>query len=223
MSKLTEIEELECRKLHSLYIAKVESDKANNREVLDQAKIGTALGISQSRVSQIMTGYSKVTPENALIFSRLLDCSVKDFSPRINALLSGTPVYQISIIEGSEEEIAQAGKEMAQGITPKLKNGNSISYPGNCSEDVRAFVVDSTAMEPELREGSYAYVDPGLQPSSGESVAIVKDERLIFAQYIGNGTYELCNHKFPDRVFKLKGEDVEVGVVIGTFMQRVRQ
>tara|TARA_R100001126_G_C4855385_1_gene164350 strand:- start:506 stop:1189 length:684 start_codon:yes stop_codon:yes gene_type:complete len=225
MPKLTEEQIREKVKLHNIYVNKVEAQKARGEKPIDQEQISVVLGLTtQSRVSQIMSSRpnsSPLTPEQALVFARLLDCQVKDFSPRINALLSGTPTHQISIIEGSETEIVKAARQMAAGKKITIRNGSSISYPGNCNTEVRAFIVNSTAMEPELKEGCYAYVDPTIEISSGNSVCLVKDDSVVFAKYIGNETYELTNPKFSDRVFKLGGADVEVGVVIGTFVPMV--
>ena len=227
MPKLTEEQIREKVKLHAIYVNKVETQKARGEKPIDQEQIRIVLGLkTQSRVSQIMSSRpnsSPLTPENALVFARLLDCQVQDFAPRINALLSGTPVHQISIIEGSETEIAKAARQMAAGKKITTKNGRSISYPGNCSTEVRAFVVDSEAMQPELTEGCFAYVDPTIESSSGNAVCLVQNDKLVFAKYIGNSTYEFTNKKFKDRVFKLKGKDIEVGVVIGTFVPMVDQ
>ena len=225
MSQLTDEQVQECAKLHALFIARREDQNARNEKPISQESIAHVLGVNQSRVSQIMStrkDSSPISPENALVFARLLDCTVDKFSPRIAALLSGTPVYQVPIVEGTSQQIVKVARQMCRGETPAVGAArNFISYPGQCAVEVRGFEIDSQAMEPMLSQGSYAYVDPTIEVSSGNAVCLVRDDKVVFATYIGEETYEYENKKFSDAVFKLKGKDCVVGVVIGCFKEFV--
>jgi hypothetical protein len=140
----TKEEKQECLRLNNLYKNKVAGQIANNQTPIDQVMIGVAIGqiegkgpIDQSRVSQILTGYSKITVERAIVFSRIIGCEIKDFSPRIATLLSGIPVLEkqekVVVVEGNSKEISAVASKIAQGKKPKLKTmkpeGSAIQAP----------------------------------------------------------------------------------------------
>ena len=80
MSQLTDEQVQECAKLHALFIARREDQNARNEKPISQEAIAHVLGVNQSRVSQIMStrrDSSPISPENALDFARLLDCTVE--------------------------------------------------------------------------------------------------------------------------------------------------
>jgi hypothetical protein len=228
----TKEEKQECLRLNNLYKNKVAGQIANGETPIDQLMIGEAFGsiegkgpIDQSRVSQILTGYSKITVERAIIFSRIIGCEIKDFSPRIASLLSGISVSNkrerlIVVIEGSSKEVSAAAKKIAQGKKPKIKTDvKRLSYPGHCSLETKAFYVDGPQMEPGLTIGSYAFVDPTEELKTGDSVAIIRKDRLTFAEYMGADYFEFSNPKFAEKPF-LVPLDCIVGPVIGIYINK---
>ena len=202
----TNEEKQECLRLNNLYKNKVAGQIANNKTPIDQVMIGVAIGqvegkeaIDQSRVSQILTGYSKITVERAIVFSKIIGCEIKDFSPRIATLLSGIPVLEtqekVVVVEGNRKEITAVASKIAQGKKPKLKpEARRLGYPGTCSVDTKAFFVDGPQMEPDIAVGSYAFVDP-------------LDE------------IEFTNPKFSEKPFTVP-LDCVVGPVIGIFINK---
>jgi len=217
---------LESLRLAKLYKDLVSDQIAKDEIPIDQEMLGEELGVSQSRISQLMTGHSVMTAEQAIIFSRVIGCKIEDFSPRISALLKGVAVTKssnrIAVINGSTKEVVAAAKKMADGKPPKLGEVvERVSYPYECSKEVRAFVVDSEALEPEVKANSIAYVDPTLEPCSGDLVALIRNNKVVFAKFIGDATYETINPKFPERIFTLTGNDRVVGVIIGDFRERI--
>jgi len=227
----TNEEKQECLRLNNLYKNKVAGQIANNQTPIDQVMIGVAIGqvegkeaIDQSRVSQILTGYSKITVERAIVFSRIIGCEIKDFSPRIATLLSGIPVTEkqekVVVVEGNRKEISAVASKIAQGKKPKLKpEARRLGYPGTCSVDTKAFFVDGPQMEPDLAVGSYAFVDPLDEIVIGDSVAVVRNDKLTFAQYMGAEFYEFTNPKFAEKPFTVP-LDCVVGPVIGIFINK---
>ena len=223
MAKLSDEQKLECQRLHNLYLQTRESQKARNEDLIDQAKIAQVLGVNQSRVSQIMStrdDSSAITPENALIFARLLNCEVKDFSPRIAVLLEGASTKIVPVVTGSRSDKVSAARQMARGEVAMTKNGKTLHYPGSCGEEVRAFEVETEVMEPDLRRGEFAFVDPTIRDGSGDTFMLIRNDDITYAKSIGSNTYEQTNKKFKDTVFQLSGDDVVVGCVIGTFQER---
>ena len=228
----TREEKQECLRLNNLYKNKVAGQIANNQTPIDQVMIGEAFGsiegktaIDQSRVSQILTGYSKITVERAIVFSTIIGCEIKDFSPRIAALLSGISVSNkrerlIVVVEGSSKEVSEVAKKIAQGKKPKIKNDvKRLAYPGHCSLETKAFYVDGPQMEPALTIGSYAFVDPLEELETGDSVAIIRKDRLTFAKYMGADYYEFANPKFAAKPFTVP-LDCVVGPVVGIFINK---
>tara|TARA_R110001606_G_scaffold86701_1_gene196191 strand:- start:545 stop:1240 length:696 start_codon:yes stop_codon:yes gene_type:complete len=228
----TQEEKQECLRLNALYKNKVAQQIANGEQPIDQQMIGEAFGviegkdpIDQSRISQILTGYSKITIERAIVFSSIIGCEIEEFSPRIASLLKGISVSPkrqrlVSVIDGSSSEVSAVAKKIAQGKKPKIKDGSKqIAYPGHCSLETRAFYVDSPQMEPFLSIGSYAFVDPSEELKTGDQVAIVRDDRLLFAGYMGAGYFEYSNPKFAEKPF-LVATDCVVGPVIGIYIER---
>jgi phage repressor protein C with HTH and peptisase S24 domain len=223
MAELSPEQKLECQRLHNLYLQTREAQKARNEDLIDQAKIAQILGVNQSRVSQIMStrdDSSAITPENALIFARLLNCEVKDFSPRIAVLLEGASTKIVSVVTGSRSDKVSAARQMARGEVAMTKNGKTLHYPGSCGDQVRAFEVETEVMEPDLRMGEFAFVDPTIQDGSGDTFMLIRNDDITYAKSIGGNTYEQTNKKFKDTVFELSGDDVVVGCVIGTFQER---
>ena len=224
-------EKQECLRLNNLYKNKVAGQIANGETPIDQLMIGEAFGsiegkgpIDQSRVSQILTGYSKITVERAIIFSRIIGCEIKDFSPRIATLLSGIALSKrerlIVVIEGSNKEVSTAAKKIAQGKKPKINpDAKRLAYPGHCSLETRAFYVDGPQMEPDLSIGSYAFVDPTEELKTGDSVAIIRKDRLTFAEYMGADYFEFANPKLAEKPF-LVPLDCIVGPVIGIYINK---
>ena len=200
----TKEEKQECLRLNNLYKNKVAGQIANGEVPIDQLMIGEAFGsiegkgpIDQSRVSQILTGYSKITVERAIVFSAIIGCEIKDFSPRIATLLSGISVSNkrerlVAVVEGSSKEVSAVAKKIAQGKKPKIKTDvKRLSYPGHCSLETKAFYVDGPQMEPSLTIGSYAFVDH----------------------------FEFSNPKFAEKPF-LVPLDCIVGPVIGIYINK---
>jgi len=228
----TKEEKQECLRLNNLYKSKVAGQIANGEVPIDQLMIGEAFGslegkqrVDQSRVSQILTGYSRITVERAIIFSNIIGCEIKEFSPRIANLLSGISVNNnrerlIVVIDGSSKDVSEVAKKIAQGEKPKIKDSyKRIAYPGHCSLETKAFYVDGPQMEPDLAIGSYAFVDPTEELKTGDQVAIVREDRLLFAQYMGAGYFEFSNPKFSEKPF-LVPENCVVGPVIGIYVNR---
>ena len=228
----TEEEKQECLRLNNLYKNKVAGQIANNETPIDQVMIGELFGsiegkppIDQSRVSQILTGYSKITVERAIVFSNIIGCEIKEFSPRIATLLSGISVSNkrersVAVVEGSWKEVATVAKKIAQGKSSKTKTDvKRLAYPGHCSEETRAFYVDGPQMEPDLTIGSFAFVDPTEELKTGDSVAIIRHDRLTFAEYMGADYFEYSNFKFAEKPF-LVPLDCVVGPVIGIYINK---
>ena len=223
MPKLSQEQKLECQRLHNIYLQTRESQKAKNEDLIDQAKIAKVLGVNQSRVSQIMSvreDSSAISPENALIFARLLKCEVKDFSPRLAVLLEGARTKIVPVVTGSSADKVSAARQMARGEVPMTRNGKTLHYPGTCGSEVRAFEVETEAMEPDLRRGEYAFIDPTIQDGSGDTFMLIRNDDITFAKSIGGGTFEQSNKKFPETVFQLAEGDAIVGCVIATFQER---
>tara|TARA_Y100000310_G_C20622938_1_gene784314 strand:- start:785 stop:1477 length:693 start_codon:yes stop_codon:yes gene_type:complete len=227
----TQEEKRECLRLNNLYKNRVAGQIAHNETPIDQTMIGVAIGqiegkppIDQSRISQILTGYSRLSVERAIVFSRIIGCEIKDFSPRIATLLAGVPVVdkqeRVVVVEGTKKEISAAATQIARGKKLKTKKGaRRLAYPGHCSLETRAFYVDEPQMEPELTVGSFAFVDPLESLETGDSVAIIRADRLTFARYMGGDYYEVSNPKFAEKPFTVPPECV-VGPVIGIFLNK---
>ena len=225
----TQEQKRECLRLNNLYKNKVADQIANNETPIDQVMIGAAIGkmegkspLDQSRVSQILTGYSKLTVERAIVFSDIIGCEIEQFSPRIAKLLSGIPVFKkqerVIVVEGNGKDVI--AKKIASGKKPKFKDDvRRLSYPGICSDDTKAFQVESPHNEPDLPVNSYAFVDPQEEIRKNDHVALVQDDKLIFATYIGADYYEFSNSNFQEKPFEVQ-LDFVVGPVVGVFITK---
>lgn len=227
----TKEQKQECLRLNNLYQNKVAEQKLKNEEPIDQVMIGKAIGkmegkgpLDQSRVSQILTGYSKLTVERAIVFSDIIGCEIEQFSPRIAKLLSGIPVFKkqekVIVVEGNGKDVTAVALKIAAGKKPKFKDDvRRLSYPGICSDDTKAFQVDSPHNEPDLPVNSYAFVDPQEEIIKGDHVALVRNDKLMFATYIGADFYEFSNSKFQEKPFEVP-TDCVVGPVVGIFVTK---
>lgn len=75
--ELTQEEKAECAALKDIYVAKRAQLK------LTQEDIANELGISQGAVSMYFSGRNAINLEFALKISKLLQCNIRDFSPRL--------------------------------------------------------------------------------------------------------------------------------------------
>ena len=218
----TEQQLQECRKLNRLYKIRVAGQVSRGDKPLEQVDIANTLGVSQSRVSQILTGFSAINLERAIIFAQHIGCEVAEFSPRLAALAQGYPVVgvtdkDIALVEGTNKEVTTLVRKMAAGtLTARAKaTPEHISFPASHSANTFAFKIASDAMSPSLNAGVLAVVDCDVSPEPGDDAALLRQEKLTFARWMGEGHCELVNPKFKNSVFQLTKKDAVIGKVIG--------
>jgi transcriptional regulator with XRE-family HTH domain len=217
----TEQQLQECRKLNRLYKIRVAGQISKGDKPLEQADIANTLGVTQSRVSQILTGFSAINLERAIIFAQHIRCEVAEFSPRLAALAQGIPVLRvtdqdITVVVGTHKEITTLVRKMAAGTLSGAKaTFDHISFPAPHSANTFCFKIASDAMAPSLRAGVLAVVDCDVSPEPGDDAALLRQEKLTFARWMGEGHCELVNPKFKNSVFQLTKKDAVIGKVIG--------
>lgn len=120
-AKVTPEQVEECRKLRELYDQRIA--KIGKKNMPSQERIGEDYGIgSQSMVGHFLGGRSALTLDAAVSFSRLLECDVADFSPRLAAKQHELTLAAKEPIAGqgsTASDVAEAIRLSIQAIAEK--------------------------------------------------------------------------------------------------------
>lgn len=192
---------------------------------LTQQDVAKFVGVSRVSVSQWETGETAPKGENLLSIANFLHCSPQwlmsgDEEPEEPSF---TYVKQDSH-HGISTSFPLINWEQAANWPQPASNVASLKrYPClvPCSKHTFVLKVQSISMQPKFEEGSFIFVDPEVEPSSGKYVVVRQPGRdeVIFRQLLVEGSQKFLqptNPDWPEKIIAIDEGTQIVGTVIFT-------
>lgn len=203
--------------------ARAERERAGGE--LSQKSLAKALDVTPAAVSKWMNGAMEVPIDRAVEIAHLFGCAVADFAPQHAATLEAASlgvsiadtmahksVPYVRILDKELEEAVKA--KSLKDIKDKLGNYEFLHLPQPHSASTLAFDVTSEAMAPMMPPQSVAFVDMEQEPEIGKPMAYVRDNKIRFALYKGDGIAHVTAPDWPTPTFELTEDDLVVGKVV---------
>lgn len=173
---------------------------------LSQAELAKLADTSQQTVDRIERGrveHSRALPR----IRQVLDIPNEGFNPdRFNEAVHaleqrGQESYKRFMEEGKVVSALAAGGRIpiyapGDGTGLRLMNAVSRGYPVEFTEGAYGLVMFGTEMEPALRNGEIAIINPNLPPLWQSEVAVVVDGKPIIRTLVGETETEWTLHQW---------------------------
>lgn len=216
--------EKHAKMLKAAYL-RARTDKERAGGELSQKSLAKALDVSPAAVSKWMNGAMEVPIDRAVEIAHLFGCAVADFAPQHSATLEAASLgvsvadtmahKSVPYVKILTKEIKAAVKAKSlKKIKDRLGNYEFLHLSQPHSESTLAFDVLSEAMAPMMPTKSVAFVDIEQEPEIGKPMAYVREGKVRFALYKGDGIAHVTAENWPNPTFELLENDLVVGKVI---------
>lgn len=189
---LTAEQKLECEKLRAIWDAKKDELDLTQQKVGEEFKKEGG-GISQGAVGHYLSGRSALNLRAAVIFARLLNVKVSEFSPRLAEELGGPvesvtddddlppgmvtiPSKKIKLIATVEEEGYIVDYEDDKDVVPLYYRKDWLDKKGYRVSALHTRGIKGSSMEPALYEGDRVLINRDMRtPKHGRTFEVIVD------------------------------------------------